>query len=182
MIIRDTEAGYGLVSRLLHWLMAVATVALFALGWWMVGLDYYSPYYHAAPDLHRSVGMVLFAALLARLLWRAGNVKPSDDDLRPYERIGARIVHIGFYPLLLFLLVSGYLISTSDGKGIDIFGLFEVPAVVAGKGLSDTAGAVHRWLAYLTMVLAAIHTAAALKHHFIDGSKAFSRMWSGPAA
>ena len=29
MIIRDTNTGYGLVTRLFHWLMAIAIVAIF---------------------------------------------------------------------------------------------------------------------------------------------------------
>lgn len=180
MIIKDTTSGYGLVSRLFHWLMAAAIFALFALGWWMVGLDYYSPYYHSAPDLHRSVGILLLIALAARMAWRAINTKPSDADLTPFERMGARIVHIGFYPLLLALLVSGYLISTPDGRPIDVFGIFSVPSIIQMKGLEDTAGFVHRWLAYATIALAALHTAAALKHHFADRGNTLKRMWSGP--
>ena len=49
MHIRDTTTGYGLVTRLVHWLMALAIFFLFALGIWMVGLEYYSPYYTSAP-------------------------------------------------------------------------------------------------------------------------------------
>lgn len=180
MIIKDTEDGYGLISRLFHWLMAIAIFALFGLGWWMVGLDYYSPYYHSAPDLHRSVGILLLIALVARIAWRAVNAKPSDADLTPFERTAAHIVHLGFYPLLLALLISGYFISTPDGRPIAVFGLFSVPSIVQMKGLEDTAGFIHRWLAYLTMALAALHTAAALKHHFVDHGSTLRRMWSGP--
>lgn len=180
MILKDTENGYGLVSRLFHWIMAVVIIGLFALGWWMVGLDYYSPYYHSAPDLHRSLGILLLIALVARILWRATNPKPNDSDLSPVERIGARFVHLAFYPLLLALLVSGYLISTPDGRPIDVFGVFSVPSVIQMKGLEDWAGLAHRWLAYLTMALATFHTAAALKHHFADHGNSLKRMWSGP--
>jgi cytochrome b561 len=180
MVIKDTETGYGIVSRLFHWIMAIAIVALFVLGLWMVGLDYYSPYYNSAPDMHRSVGMVLLIALVARMLWRAINVKPKDDALSAFERTGARLLHAGFYPLLLVLMVSGYLISTSGGQGIDVFGLFTVPSLIKMKGLEDGAGFAHRWLAYVTIALAALHTAAALKHHFVDHGKTLTRMWSGP--
>lgn len=180
MLIRDTEAGYGLVSRLFHWLMALAIFAMFGLGLWMVGLDYYSPYYHSAPELHKSVGMLLLIALAFRFGWRTANVRPADDDLSPLERSAARIVHWSFYPLLLALMVSGYLISTADGRPIDVFGWFSVPSPGVNKGLEDTAGAVHRWLAYLVIALAAVHAAGALKHHLIDHGRTLTRMWSGP--
>ena len=36
MVITDRRDGYGIVSRLFHWLMAVAIFAMFGLGYWMV--------------------------------------------------------------------------------------------------------------------------------------------------
>lgn len=179
MLIKDTSDGYGLVSRLFHWLMALAIVGLFVLGWWMVGLDYYSPYYHRAPDLHRSAGIVLLIALVARIVWRVVNIKPGDAELTPFERKASALVHIGFYPLLLALLISGYFISTPDGRPIDVFGLFNVPSLIQQKGLADTAGLVHRVLAYTAMAVALVHTIAALKHHFVDKGSTLTRMWSG---
>ncbi|MFA5957265.1 cytochrome b [Hyphomicrobium sp.] len=180
MYIRDTSEGYGFVSRLLHWLMAIAIFAMFILGLWMVRLDYYSPYYNSAPDIHRSVGMILLFALLCRFLWRASNPKPSDAELSPLERKASFAVHWGFYILLLALMISGYLISTPDGDPISVFGWFDVPALIKMPGLETPAGNVHRVLAYVTIALAAIHTAAALKHHVIDKSTVLTRMWSGP--
>ena len=181
MIIRDTPTGYGLITRLFHWLMAIAIVVVFGLGYWMVGLDYYSAYYTLAPDLHRSVGMLLLFALLLRWAWRLSNIHPGDEELSRVERIGSKIVHEGFYPLLLALLISGYFISTSEGRGIDVFGLFTVPAVISSKEIGQATGLIHKILAYITMALAAVHTAAALKHHIVDKSRILKRMWSGPA-
>ena len=99
MLIGDTNAGYGLVTRLTHWVMAVAIVAMFVLGLWMVTLNYYSPYYRTAPDVHRSVGMLLLFRLALRFAWRLANPKPDDAELSPFERAAAHIVHWGFYPL-----------------------------------------------------------------------------------
>lgn len=179
MIIRNTPDGYGIVSRLFHWLMAIAIVAMFGLGFWMVDLDYYSPYYHSAPALHKSIGILLMMALALRFGWRLANEQPS-DDLPGFERAASRIVHWGFYPLLAALMVSGYLISTADGRPIEVFGMFSVPSPGENKGLEDTAGAVHQWLAYIVIALASVHAAGALKHHLIDRVATLTRMWSGP--
>ncbi len=180
MYIRDTSEGYGIISRVFHWLMAVAIVAMFILGVWMVRLDYYSPYYNSAPDIHRSIGMILLFALLVRWAWRAINPKPSDADLSPFEQKASYTVHWGFYGLLLALMISGYLISTPDGDPISVFGWFDVPALIKMPGLETPAGNVHRILAYAIIALATVHALAALKHHFIDKSAVMTRMWSGP--
>jgi cytochrome b561 len=180
MYIRDTSQAYGVVSRLFHWLMAVAIFAMFGLGVWMVRLDYYSPYYNAAPDFHRSFGILLLFALLVRWAWRAANPKPSADGLTPLEQKISYAVHWGFYVLLLGLMISGYLITTPDGQPIDVFGWFDVPSLVQMRGLEDRAGYVHRLVAYVVVALAVVHSLAALKHHYFDRSNVLRRMWSGP--
>ena len=104
MQVRDTAAGYGLPTRIIHWGMAIAIVGLYVLGLWMVDLNYYSPYYRTAPDIHRSIGMLLLILLVGRFVWRLINDKPSDAELSAYERYAATIVHWGFYPLLFALM------------------------------------------------------------------------------
>jgi cytochrome b561 len=180
MQVRDTAAGYGLPTRIIHWGMAVAIVGMYVLGLWMVDLNYYSPYYRTAPDIHRSVGMLLLIMLVGRFLWKLFNDKPSDAELSPYERYAATIVHWGFYPLLFALMVSGYLMSTADGRPLAVFDWFSVPALIHDKPMEKTAGELHELLADITMILVLLHAVASLKHHFIDRSRVLARMWSGP--
>jgi cytochrome b561 len=142
-------------------------------------LDYYSAYYNLAPDIHRSVGMLLLFLLIVRFAWRVLNEKPDDHELSRIEALASHAVHWGFYPLLLALMVSGYMISTADGQPISVFGWFSVPSLVQGEGQEDAAGLVHEILAYATIALASVHTIAALKHHFVDRSRILVRMWTG---
>lgn len=179
MALRNSESSYGSVARFLHWVMALAVLAMFGLGLWMRTLDYYSPYYKTAPDLHRSVGIILAVALVLRLLWRWINVKPNDDSLPHHERVLSHLVHIAFYGLLFVLMISGYLISTADGRGIDVFGLFSVPSVYQRTGMEDLAGFIHEYVAYGLMALVGLHVVAALKHHFIDQDVTLQRMLRG---
>jgi cytochrome b561 len=180
MLIRDVTSGYGIVTRLMHWLMAVAIVAMFILGVWMRELDYSSPYYNLAPDIHRSAGMLLLFLLVLRFVWRLANVKPDDAELSRFEARVSKIVHAGFYPLMFALMVSGYMISTADGQPISVFGWFDVPSLIQGEGQEDAAGLVHEVLAYATIALSAVHAIAALKHHFVDQNHILTRMWRGP--
>ncbi len=179
MVFRNSKIGYGSVARALHWGMALAIFGMFGLGLWMRTLTYYSPYYERAPALHKSIGLVLLAVLLGRFAWRMLNPKPDDSHLGRAERWASHLMHLGFYALLLVLMVVGYLISTVDGRGIAVFGLIEVPSLYTQKGLEEVAGFFHRWLAYALMALAALHALAALKHHFINRDVTLLRMLHG---
>lgn len=179
MPLQNNKTGYGTVARALHWGMAMAIVAMFVLGVWMRTLTYYSPYYESAPALHKSIGLVLLALLVIRFIWRLLNAKPDDGYLSPAERWISHLMHLGFYALLMALMVVGYLISTVDGRGIAVFGLFEFPSFYTQKGLEEAAGFIHRWMAYTLMGLVALHALAALKHHFINRDVTLLRMLHG---
>lgn len=167
---------YDGVSRLFHWLSAITVLAMFALGVWMVELDYYSQWYQKAPFVHKSVGLLLAAVTIGRLLWRLKAEHPEVEG-KPVEVMAARTAHSMMYVLLFVLFVSGYLISTSDGRGIEVFGWFTVPG--AGelfRDQSDIAGRVHYYAAFLLIGLVVVHVAAALKHHFFDKDNTLRKM------
>lgn len=176
--LKNTSTDYGWIAIGLHWLVAVTAIGLFALGLWMVDLDYYDPWYRRAPDIHRATGILLGLVVISRLLWRLFTITPDPEPgLSYFERVAARFVHWLFYGLLILLVVSGYLISTADGRPIDVFGLFAVPATVSGiEGQADVAGDVHWAVALALIGLACLHATAALKHHFFDRDRTLKRM------
>jgi cytochrome b561 len=177
-MLRNSEENYGWVTIALHWAMAVAIVALFTVGLWMVDLSYYDPWYRRAPEIHKGVGVLLLLFLVLRYLWRLANPLPHPEpSLSTIERRAAHAAHLLFYFLIAAVMVSGYLISTADGRPIDVFGLFAVPATVTGlPGQADIAGEVHFYLAATLIGLAAVHALAALKHHFLDRDRTLLRM------
>jgi cytochrome b561 len=178
MAWRDSAQGYGIVTRLLHWLSALAVIGLFAVGLWMDGMTYYDPWYQRAPALHKSFGVLLTAVILLRLLWRWRQPRPEPLPTHgPWTVRLSRGAQILMYVLVLAMFPSGYLISTAKGDGLEVFGLFEIPALVTGiDRLEDTAGQVHEILAYSLIGIASVHALAALKHHFVDRDTTLRRM------
>ena len=178
MQLRNSSSRYGWVSIFMHWGVALVVFGLFALGLWMVGLDYYSTWRKDAPELHKSIGLVLLAVMVLRVLWRF--VSPPPPALASYSRmtrIGATFGHAFLYLSLFAVMIAGYLISTADGVGIPVFGLFEVPALVSGlPDQADTAGEIHLYLAWALVIFSGLHALAALKHHFIDRDATLTRM------
>ncbi|MGE5154009.1 MAG: cytochrome b [Bdellovibrio bacteriovorus] len=175
---RNTGQAYGIIAIALHWLVAIVVLGLFALGLWMVGLTYYDTWYRTAPSIHKGVGVLLFLVLVLRLLWRLANPNPAPEPTHSrFERLASSVVHGLLYLLLFGVMASGYLISTADGRAIDVFGLFQVPATLTGlPNQADLAGDIHLALAITVIVLAAVHALAALKHHFIDRDRTLLRM------
>ncbi len=178
MPLKNTHSRYGWLSIALHWSMALAIFAMFGLGLWMRDLGYYDPWYRQGPHIHKSLGIVLLALLLLRLLWRAVNVQPGDAPGMPrWERVAAHLTHYALYGLLLLMMVAGYLISTADGRAIEVFDWFSVPATLQGlSNQEDVAGKVHEVLAWLIMLIVGIHSAAALKHHFYNRDNTLKKM------
>ncbi|MCV5486308.1 cytochrome b/b6 domain-containing protein, partial [Escherichia coli] len=59
MSFTNTPERYGVISAAFHWLSAIIVYGMFALGLWMVTLSYYDGWYHKAPELHKSIGILL---------------------------------------------------------------------------------------------------------------------------
>lgn len=149
---------------------------MFALGLWMVELDFYSSWYKDAPHYHKSMGLILATLIVFRLLWKLRQIKPMGIG-KPWEQKAAGIVHMLLYAGLLTMFLTGYLISTADGRGIDIFNWLTLPSMGEWfNNQEDIAGDIHQWLAYSLMSLVALHVLAALKHHFIDKDATLLRM------
>jgi cytochrome b561 len=162
----------------LHWLIAGVVLGLFASGLWMVGLNYYHAWYHRAPELHKGIGVLLLGVMLLRLVWRSVNPQPRLPGTQLQQRL-ATAMHRALNVVLLTVMVSGYLVSTADGRPIDIFGIGHLPATISGiDRQEDIAGIFHMALAMLMIGLTVLHALAALKHHLVDHDRTLQRMLS----
>lgn len=178
MRLKNSSNAYGLVSISIHWLVAVVVIGMFAAGVWMVDLGYYDTWYHKAPALHKSVGILLFMLMIVRVIWRFTTPQPEPIPTHStLIRFMAKAGHAVIYLMLFGIMISGYLISTADGVGIPVFGLFEIPATLYDMpDQADIAGLVHEYLAWGLMAVVLGHALAALKHHWFDRDVTLVRM------
>lgn len=174
--MQESTTEYNKLAKLLHWTSAILIIGLFAAGFWMVGLDYYSEWYNTAPHWHKSVGLIFFTLTLFRLFWKFISISPGLIG-SPFEKKTASAAHYLLYILLFTLFISGYLISTADGRGIETFNWFTVPGLGSFiENQEDLAGLVHEYVAYTLIGLASLHALAALKHHFINKDNTLKKM------
>ena len=174
---KNSSAQYGKVAVVFHWLSAGIILGLFAMGLWMVELDYYDSFYTLAPWVHQSIGILFFYVMIGRFLWRLFNSTPLPVSTHnKWQIVLAKWVHRLFYVLIFVVLISGYLISTADNRAVEVFGWFTVPAMISMQYQEDIAGWIHLIVAYCLIGLVVLHVLGAIKHHFIDKDGSIKRI------
>lgn len=182
-------ARYSSVAIALHWLTALAILAMIPMGWWMSEAihdpDSQATAYRVF-QLHKSIGLTILGLTALRIGWRLSHPAPAlPDGMKGWEAFLARATQFAFYGLLVALPLSGWLyVSTGWAAGLDRalnvatswFGLLPVPhlpgvpdlATEARRALAFQAMGAHALMAWGAVALVVLHAGAALKHHFID--------------
>ena len=167
---------YTRVAVALHWLIAAVVVAQVAWGWLMQQVPKAPPGLRAdAFNVHKSVGLCLFALMLVRLGWRLAHAPPPLPPLPRWQAAAARITHVGLYAALLAMPVAGYLGSVFSGYPVKWFGLtlpgWYPKAPLLKQWMSD----VHLFTSVVLVALIALHVAGALQHA-LRGDGVLARM------
>ncbi|ABC24476.1 cytochrome b [Rhodospirillum rubrum] len=173
----DEAARYGAVSRIAHWLTALAVIALIGLGWVMADLPLGAQKLELYA-LHKSIGALVLMVTLARLGWRLAQRGPSGHaEHAPWERVMAKAAHVGLYAGLLAMPLTGWIASSAANFPVSVFGLFTLPNLVApDQALREAAATLHGALAWGVVGLIVLHAAGAVKHHLIDRDDTLRRM------
>ena len=127
--------------------------------------------------LHWGMALLLIALFVTG--WWATELGYYDPLYRviPDLHRGLGVLAGALIVLRLAWLLVGYLMSTADGRGVDVFGLFELPALLSpSSGREEWAGRAHYLLAFGGAWLVVLHVAAALKHQFIDRDGTLRKM------
>jgi cytochrome b561/polyisoprenoid-binding protein YceI len=175
-----TVAGnrrYSTVAIILHWLIAAAIVLQIILGWRMGGQP--TPERFAVFQLHKSVGITILLFSLIRLGWRLANPPPPlPANLPRWEALLSKIVHVGFYVIMIGMPLTGWLTVSTSRIAVPtlLYGTIPWPHVPIVADLApgakhlwnQVAGASHETLAWFAYGLLALHVAGALKHQLFS--------------
>ena len=167
---------YSAAAIALHWLTAILIVANLLLGLSMVPLPI-SPRKLQWYLWHKWVGITVFLLTCARLAYRSFRPHPAPVAMAAWQRRAAAVAHASLYALLLAIPLSGWLYSSATGVQVVYLGVVALPNLVPkDKALADVLRAVHVTLNFTLFALVCVHTAAALKHHFVDRDAVLFRM------
>lgn len=169
----------GFFSKSLHWLLALLMIGLLALGWVMVQLDYFSPYYESAPALHYSLGILVFFLVLIKIIWQLAKPLPVHDKrLKVYELYASKIVHFILLLFMIMMPISGYIVITAGSNDANFFGLFDLPTLFkVTKQMREVATFFHTYFPFILVGFIVVHILAAVKHKFVDKMKTARDMW-----
>lgn len=169
---------YRPLMRALHWLIALGIVSLFVCGPIMTAFDQADSLRAEFYTFHKSVGALVLALVLVRIVvrWRS-RIPPLPKDIPLWERRAAFAGHGLLYLMMLSAPLTGW--AVSDVYGYDVT-FFDIPLPKFFPTLGPDAGAllsrIHSVLTYSFMALVGLHLLAIAKHRYIDRHCVMNRM------
>ena len=170
---------YDSTAKVLHWLVVALLLAQYLIGWLM-------------PDIHRgmkpgdamtwhiSVGIVILALIVLRLVWRLTHRVAPESSLEPWQRAGAEAVHWLLYVLVLLTTISGWLFASFRGWSISLFFLTPLPMLSSEN--PDALRAINHWhqkFEWTLLILIGLHVLAAVVNLAFYRNRVMQRMLPG---
>lgn len=184
----NSSTTYGTVTKTFHWLTALLILAIIPLGAIANRLPYETDEQLAFKaelfSLHKTLGVVVFAVALARILWALTQTKPGGlHPERKAETMLAELVHWLLYVSLVAVPLTGWIhhAATSGFAPILLPIGQDLPLVPKNEQVAEIFASLH-WIWSKIMIGAVLlHIAGALKHQIVDKDATLRRMWFGTA-
>lgn len=167
---------YSTAAIWLHWVIAALLLFMVVLGYYMLTVPTNTPQRAFTVNLHKSVGLLTFAIVLLRLVWRRLHPPPPLPDMPEWQRRAAALSHILLYAGMILQPITGYLASSFGKYGVKFFGLPTPQWGWEDAALREIFVMAHHTIIVIFLIAIAIHTAAAFKHLLIDRNDVFHRM------
>jgi cytochrome b561 len=190
---------YSNIAILLHWLIAIGIIGMFLLGWFMTELPKEAPKSSSydlfnlglytwqlasetSPrtfyfNLHKSIGITLFALILFRVYWRFTHKPPALlSSMKSWEKRLATGAHHGLYLFMVLTPLAGIIMSVASKYGIKWFGIELIPGLDI-TSVRELFVEFHEIFGWLILLILVFHIAGALKHTFVNKDGTLRRMW-----
>ena len=185
----NTRTRYGLVARVLHWLLALLIFTAIGLALYTETLSQQTEEGRAALmqifSLHKTIGVAAFFTALIRILWALTQTHPVEiHPERHLENFAAKLTHWMLYGAMVIMPLSGWIYhSATLGFAPILWPLPQaLPFIPQTEMVAHAAEAVHKLSAVVLYIAIGLHVLGALKHVFIDKDGTIGRMTSGRPA
>jgi cytochrome b561 len=175
IVAADDGTDYDNVAIALHWATAFLVFANFLLAqtW-----DWFSkPIGGLMEKTHMSFGVLLTAAILARLVWRLIPGHQVSSLETGWVRMASKAVHYLLYVLLVAEAALGFAFRWGAGRPMAFFGT-GIPPLIGPmpKSLTHELREFHEWIGWAIVIIALGHALAALYHHYALKDRVLRRM------
>lgn len=175
---------YSSIAIVLHWLLGLSIFAMFAMGIYMSDLPF-SPLRLKLYNYHKWAGICFLFLSVLRLVWRFTHRPPKlpvaiEQAMPTWQTRVHHGTHVALYALFFAVPLIGWAYSSAAGFPIVLFGVIPLPDLLSvDKEFAKQIKELHEISAFALVGLALLHTAAALKHQFIDRDRLINRMLPG---
>jgi cytochrome b561 len=178
---RDQPSGYGPVTRIFHWSIAVLAAWQFATAT-LHFVDEEAPLVEALWWTHRATGFAILLLAFLRGAWGLANLRERPPRHAGWLGDAARLGQLALYALMIVVPAVALLRTYANGRGFVWFGV----EIIAASGerreqLTDLTNQLHGPLGWVLFALVVGHAAMALVHHFVFRDRTLVRMLSGPS-
>ncbi|HAD25593.1 MAG TPA: hypothetical protein DCF61_07645 [Alphaproteobacteria bacterium] len=178
---RQDLTHYSGTAKTLHWVMAVLVLLMLAAGSQMLSAS--DAEKAEATIGHSAAGLLVLGLLIIRFGYRLRHTPPAlPGDLPVWQSRMAVWNHRAFYLLIFVQAVAGIGAAATAPYEVLTAGIMPLSALAADDPVWFARFvALHKLNALLIAILAGIHIAAALYHHFVRKDGILRRMWPGKA-
>lgn len=168
---------YHQTSIRLHWITALLMVAVYAC---IELREFYpkgSDIREAFKTWHFMLGLAVLALTSIRLYVRAKHKTPVIiPKPSPVTMISAHLAHALLYLMMIGLPLLGWMLLSAAGKPIPFFGVDLPPLIMENETFAKTLKNLHKTIGKAGYLLIALHTFAALFHHYYIKDNTLLRM------
>ena len=169
---------YAKSIKWMHWLVAVIVIPMVLGSFYLENIP--KPYRGTAIIFHKSFGFTVLCLMLIRLILMQLHERPKLPKITPkWELFLARFTQYSLYVCLIFMPLSGWIMSTAAGKNLLLYGLIEIPfpGIAPNKALGQIFFQIHQYIAFTIISLLSLHVLGALKHYFYNKDNVLATMW-----
>jgi len=166
-----TPARYSRLMIALHWSTAVVVLLAYFLSEGGPGVRTDPPRWHFVS------GMAVLLLVIPRFVARAlGGAPPLEDSAGRWLTQAARLGHATLYLLLIAVPLTGWYAMSRLGVTFSVLG-HSLPSLAAPlPGSPGLIADVHQWGGNAILIIAGLHAAFALWHHFVRHDNTLRRM------
>lgn len=173
---KNIEDKYGFLSICFHWGMFLLIVSVYACIELRELYPKGSDPRNALKTWHFMLGLSVFVLVWLRLIARSLQLTPRFQNMASWQSFLAKVMHYLLYIFMVCMPIMGWIILSAEGKTIPFYGLALPPLVAENHDLAELIEEVHEIVGTIGYVLIAIHTIAALFHHYILKDNTLIRM------